>query len=194
MCQTPAPHNPPASPGSHRVQLGGGSKCPKSVSSQRHADLHKGHHGFAPAAAHHYAGRCPRNTVGLRVCRLCSTRNAPLSAFICVELWFLAMALAPASPAIVPIWNGLSRFGVAPRGPASRRHRELLSAARLSTCFCAITNWLIACNTAERGRASNDPNRRWPGRKGPAPSRVRIVAHLPLRGKLGWMTPRLGSA
>src|SRR3981081_496462 len=55
------------------------------------------------------------------------------------------------------------------------------------------TAWRISCNILNRWRVSDDESRRVVSEgEGACSLLFKVRSHLPLRGKLGWMTPRVG--
>src|SRR6266436_2166928 len=62
--------------------------------------------------------------------------------------------------------------------------------------YCFVSgelSWRISCNILNRWRVSDDESRKVASEgEGACSSRFKVRSHLPLRGKLGWMTPRVG--
>src|ERR1700716_2365568 len=62
--------------------------------------------------------------------------------------------------------------------------------------YCFVSgepSWRISCNILNRWRVSDDESRRVVSEgEGACSLLFKVRSHLPLRGKLGWMTPRVG--
>jgi hypothetical protein len=85
--------------------------------------------------------------------------------------------------------NRTDRFGA-----LFSRHKKLSS--RLEAIYlqpCSNLAWCNSCNTPRWWRVSNDESRRVVSEgEGACSPFFRVRSHLPLRGKQGWMTPRVG--
>src|SRR6266576_1278340 len=64
----------------------------------------------------------------------------------------------------------------------------------MAYCFgSGEPSWRISCNILNRWRVSDDESRRVVSEgEGACSLLFKVRSHLPLRGKLGWMTPRVG--
>jgi hypothetical protein len=64
----------------------------------------------------------------------------------------------------------------------------------MAYCFAGgELSWRISCNILNRWRVSDDESRRVVSEgEGACSLLFKVRSHLPLRGKLGWMTPRVG--
>ena len=64
----------------------------------------------------------------------------------------------------------------------------------MAYCFVSEElSWRISCNILNRWRVSDDESRRVVSEgEGACSLLFKVRSHLPLRGKLGWMTPRVG--
>src|SRR6266853_2998264 len=62
--------------------------------------------------------------------------------------------------------------------------------------YCFVSgelSWRISCNILNRWRVSDDESRRVVSEgEGACSLLFKVRSHLPLRGKQGWMTPRVG--
>jgi hypothetical protein len=85
--------------------------------------------------------------------------------------------------------NRTDRFGA-----LFSRHKKLSS--RLEAIYLQPRSnlaWCNSCNTPRWWRVSNDESRRVVSEgEGACSPLFRVRSHLPLRGKQGWMTPRVG--
>src|SRR6266478_5823685 len=85
--------------------------------------------------------------------------------------------------------NRLDRFG-ATRSMTTQCNRQIINGLLL--CQRELS-WRVSCYILNRWRVSDDESRRVVSEgEGACSPLIKVRSHLPLRGKLGWMTPRVG--